>query len=92
MDFNFFKTSIAPQLTEYKLKFDILHSDFDTVYINRVEILNSQLSAEIMFYSDGKLYMHVYNHNKEIELLNLLIEPQEEKEKNEAFKKLQELL
>jgi hypothetical protein len=91
-DFKWFKASIEPKLAGCKLKFDLLHSDSDTDYINRVEILNSQLSAEIMFYSDGKLYIHIYSHEKEMELLNVLIDQQEEKEKNEVFEKLQELL
>lgn len=92
MDINWFKDEIHPIIEQnYKLTYSFFkNGDFGD--LNRVEFEGNEKGGNIDFWSSGWLNIHLVDYEKGNELLNVLVEPQQEMEKNEAFIKLKRLL
>lgn len=60
--------------------------------LERVELEGNEKGGNIDFWSSGWLNIHLVDYKIESELLNVLLEPHQEKEKEKAFEKLQSLL
>ena len=87
---NWFKNEFIPLMKSgYKLEYSFFEKgDFGN--LERVEFEGNGKGGTIDFWSLGWLSIHMVNYNEQTELLNILLEPHQEKES--AFKKLQELL
>ncbi len=91
-DIIWFKNKFIPLLSQ---KYTIEYSSFldgDFGNLERVEIEGNHKGGNIDFWSLGWLNIHLVDYEKENELLNVLLEPHQEREKEEAFKKLEEFL
>ena len=89
-DIHWFKNEIAPYLKGYEIKYKFFENgDFGD--INQVELNSDKMGCEIDFWSTGWLSIFVWDFQKEEQLLNIFLEPQQEEEKENAFKRLQEL-
>jgi hypothetical protein len=90
-DIEWFKTTVAPKLTAYELKYKFFEEgDFGS--LNQVEFNSKKVGGNIDFWGLGWIGVFVWDYEKEEQLINLLIEPSQEEEKIAAFTKLQSLL
>ncbi len=88
---DWFKVEIAPYLKEFEIKYKFFENgDFGD--LNQVEFNSQRTGGEIDFWSSGWLGIHFVDYIKGEELLNAFLEPHQEQEKENAFKRLQELL
>jgi hypothetical protein len=87
-----FKNDFVPLMKEgYALEYSFFENgDFGN--LARAEFEGNGKGGNVDFWSSGWLNIHLVDYISGNELLNVLVEPQEEKERSEAFKKLQELL
>jgi len=91
-DVIWFKNEFISLLGEgYKMEYSTF-KDGDFGNLERVEIEGNNKGGNIDFWSLGWLNIHLVDYEKGDELLNVLLEPHQEREQEEAFKKLQELL
>lgn len=60
--------------------------------LNQIEFNSKEKGGEIDFWSTGWLSIHLVDYIKGDELLNIFLEPYQEIEKENALRKLQELL
>jgi len=90
-DIEWFKKELAPNMKAYELIFKFFEQgDFGS--LGQVEFNSEKVGGIIDFWGLGWLGIFVWNYETEEELLNVLIEPQQEDEKENAFKRLEELL
>jgi hypothetical protein len=90
-DIEWFKQSIYPLMSEYSVSFkSFLNGDFGD--IERVDFKNERLGGSIDFWSSGWLGVYVYSYEKEKELYNVLLEADENLEKEEAFRHFEKLV
>lgn len=57
--------------------------------LERVELEGNKKGATVDFWSSGWLGVHLYDYAKDSELLNILLEPEQNLEKEKAFFELQ---
>ncbi|MDR2039449.1 MAG: hypothetical protein LBQ60_16120 [Bacteroidales bacterium] len=87
-----FKNEFIPLLSqEYKIEYSVFQ-DGDFGNLERFEIEGNNKGGNIDFWSLGWLNIHLVDYESGNELLNILLEPHQEREKEEAFKKLEEFL
>ncbi len=86
-----FKETILPALKEYQVKFSFFKGgDFGD--IERIEFEGKDKGGGIDFWSSGWLGINVYDYKEDREIMNILLEPQENLEKEKAFNDLQIIL
>ena len=86
-----FKNEVEPYLKNFEVKYKFFEKgDFGD--LNQVEFNSKEKGGEIDFWSTGWLSIHFVDYIKGEELLNVFLEPHQEEEKEDAFKKLQALL
>jgi hypothetical protein len=92
-DIIWFKNEFAHLLGQgYELKYSTFQ-DGDFGNLERVEIEGNNKGGNVDFWSLGWLNIHLVDYyEKGNELLNVLLEPHQEREKEVAFRKLKELL
>lgn len=91
-DVIWFKNEFIPILIQgYEIDYSTFQ-DGDFGNLERVEIEGKNKGGNIDFWSLGWLNIHFVDYEKGDELLNVLLEPHQEREKEDAFKKLRELL
>jgi hypothetical protein len=90
-DIEWFKKQLALNLKAYELIFKFFEQgDFGS--LSQVEFNSEKVGGNIDFWGLGWLGIFVWSYETEEELLNVLIEPQQENERENAFKRLEELL
>ena len=92
MDINWFKNEVIPKIADvYKVDYSFFaNGDFGN--LDRVEFEGNGKGGHIDFWSLGWLNIHLVDYANGDELLNVLLEPQQDERKEEAFKRLLELL
>jgi len=91
IDFDWFKRELAPILKNYDITYRF-YEEGDFGSLNQVEFNSIEKGGEIDFWGLGRLEIFVWDYEKEKELLNVLLDPCQEEEKEKVFKRLQELL
>lgn len=87
----FFKTQIAPRLTGYELQYRFYsHGDFGD--LDRVEFEKEDKPGTVDFWSQGWMSLDVYSSALDIQLINLLLNPDESDEQKKAMQKLIQFL
>lgn len=90
-DIEWFKNEIAPNLGGYNLKYKFFEKgDFGSLY--QIEFNSKKICGNIDFWELGWFGLFVWNYETEEQIINILLEPYQEKEKEIAIKKLQQLL
>lgn len=90
-DIEWFKQIIAPHLKDYEINYRF-YEEGDFGPLTQVIFNSSKKGGGIDFWGLGWLGVDLFDYQKEEQLLNVLIEPHQEKEKEAVFKKLEELL
>ena len=86
-----FKEELSPNMQGFELNYRYFdQGDFGS--LNQVEFNSKKLGGNIDFWGLGWIGIFVWDYEKQEQLLNLLIEPNQEAEKKDAFKTLQYLL
>ncbi len=87
-DLSWFKKSLAPKLNDFKLEYRYFdEGDFGS--LNQVLFNSSKLGGEVEFWSRNFLRIHLWDYEKDIELMNILIHPHQKEEKQKVFEELQ---
>lgn len=90
-DIEWFKREFSPRLKNYEFEYRFFNEgDFGS--LNQVEFNSKKIGGNIDFWGLGWIGVFVWNYETEEQLLNVLVEPHQEKEKEDAFKQLEELL
>lgn len=90
-DVNWFKSEFEPYLKGYDVEYRFF-KEGDLGDLNQVEFNSTERGGEIDFWSLGWLNVHFVNYANGEELLNVLLKPEQSKEKDEVLSKLKELL
>lgn len=86
-----FKSELAPQLKGYELEYKFFgEGDFGS--LNQVEFNSSKIGGNIDFWGLGWLGVFVWDYQKEEELINVLIKPDDDEKKRLAIDELKKLL
>ena len=86
-----FKKELSPNMKGFELSYRYFEQG-DFGHLNQVEFNSKKLGGNIDFWELGWVGIFVWDYEKQEQLLNLLIEPNQEAEKTDAFKTLQYLL
>lgn len=89
--FDWFRDNIVPALGKYKIEYSFFENgDFGD--LNRIEFEGCGKGGNIDFWQKKWLEIHLYDYQKDQELIHALLKPEEELEQVEKIKELQELL
>jgi len=87
-DIEWFKKDVEPILTGFKCEYSFFENgDFGD--LNRVEFEGNGKGGNIDFWEKNWLEIHLYDYNKDKELIHVLLEPSQKEEKEKALNKLQ---
>lgn len=90
-DLTWFRKEVEPYLKGYDVKYKFFENgDFGD--LNQIEFNSKEKGGEIDFWSSGRLSVHLVNYINGDELLNTLLNPEQQKEKDKLLSKLKELL
>ena len=91
MDINYFKKYIAPKLKDYVLTYSSYpNGDFGS--LERVVIESVRIIAGVDIWSKGWLDIDIYDLNLDEQVMNVLLEPTEVKEQEDAITRLLSVL
>jgi hypothetical protein len=91
-DLEWFKNNISPSLNGYELIYKSFEEEGDFGFLSRVEFISSVLEGNVDFWSSGWLDVFVWSNEVRDEVLNVMLEPQQEMEKDDLFKTLEKML
>ena len=91
MDINWFKEKIEPHLNNYKVEYRFFRNgDFGD--LNQVTFDSERKGGEIDFWSSGFMSALVVDYINGNSLLNVLLEPEQTREKSAALSEIQKIL
>ena len=89
INIDWFKVRIAPHLDNYVLNYrHFENGDFGD--LDQVSFESEKIGGEIDFWSLGRLSIFIWSYEKEKQLLNILLEPLDDK--HQVFNILNEIL
>lgn len=93
MTFNisWFKENLAAKFSNYKLEYRFF-PDGDLGSLNEITFENLHMSGAINFWGQGYIGLFIYNNINEREEMNLLLEPDNDEEKQKGFNRLFDIL
>ncbi len=86
-----FKKNIVPKLSDYTIGYRT-YSEGDFGSLNQVNFNSTEKGGNVDFWGLGYLGIFLWDFQKDEELMNILIDPNKEQEKEKAFKDLQNFL
>lgn len=86
-----FKTVIEPTLKGYEVKYRS-YDDGDFGSLNQIEFNSKEKGGNIDFWGLGYLGIFLWDYQKEEEIMNILLEPNQEEEKEKFVESLLKLL
>lgn len=90
-DVKWFKSNVIPKIKGYELEYKFFdEGDFGS--LNQIEFSSKKIGGNVDFWGLGWLGIFVWNYETEEQLLNVLLEPNQKKEQDEALRQLQDLL
>lgn len=91
-DMNWFKAVIAPQLNNYEMEYKHFEKEGDFGILTQVVFESERLGGNIDFWGLNWLGIFIWDYPNEIELMNVLLEPNEEEKKDIAFEQFKKYL
>ncbi|MCD9017908.1 hypothetical protein [Parachryseolinea silvisoli] len=91
-DLEWFKKNISPGLKGYELIYKSFEEKGDFGFLSRVEFISNVLEGNVDFWSSGWLDVFVWSNEVRDVVLNVMLEPQQETEKDDLFKTLEKML
>jgi len=90
-DIDYYNNYIASYLKAYEIEYKSFdEGDFGS--LEQVEFNNDKRGGNIDFWGLGQLGIFIWDYEKEAEILNIFLNPDQEEEKKEYLDKLKELL
>ncbi len=90
-DVVWFKKTIVPDLQGYEIKHKYFEEgDFGS--LDQIEFNSDFKGGVVDFWNSGWLGIHLYNYSIDEEIMNLLLEPKQISEKDDALNKMIEYL
>jgi hypothetical protein len=87
---DWFKKELVNNFKDYQITYRFFEEgDFGS--LNQVILESSEKGGGIDFWGQGWLGVDLYDYKNDKQLINILLEPHQEDEKNKALKKLKEL-
>ncbi|MCX6180977.1 MAG: hypothetical protein NT150_03490 [Bacteroidetes bacterium] len=86
-----FEKEIAPSLKCYKISYRF-YEEGDLGSLHQVEFNSSEKGGNIDFWGLGWLGVFVWDYKKEEQILNILIDPENQSEKEKVFQSLKNIL
>ncbi len=91
IDFEWFENRFVLYLKEFEIKYRFFEKgDFGS--LNQIAFDSPEKGGEIDFWSSGRLSILFVDYEKGVDLLNILLMPEQEEEKEIAFQKLKKIL
>jgi len=91
INMEWFKNEFSSKLEDYEFVYKFFNEgDFGS--LNQIEFNSKKIGGNIDFWGLGWIGIFVWDYEVGEQLLNILLEPDQEKEKEQAFKKLEDLL
>jgi len=91
LDIEWFKKEVASKLNGYEFDYKFFkEGDFGS--LNQVEFNSKKIGGNIDFWELGWLGVFIWSYEKEVQLLNILLEPHQKEEKEKIFDTLKEIL
>jgi len=88
-DKEWFEEEVKPQLNGFEFVYTFLKNEDDgNEFIDRIEFDGKGFGCEILFYSNGRLDMFVFNYKDDSILLNKILLKDGIESKKELFKEL----
>ncbi|MBT1688999.1 hypothetical protein [Dawidia soli] len=87
-----FKRNMSPNLKGYELIYKSFEEEGDFGFLSRVEFNSEVFAGTVDFWSSGWLDVFVWSNEVRDVILNVMLEPQEEMEKDDLFKRLEKML
>jgi len=91
INMEWFKNEFSSKLEDYEFVYKFFNED-DFGSLNQIEFNSKKIGGNIDFWGLGWIGIFVWDYEVGEQLLNILLEPDQEKEKEQAFKKLEDLL
>lgn len=88
---SWFKSIIEPTLSGFEINYRSF-DDGDFGSLNQVEFNSEEKGGNVDFWGLGWLGIFLWDYKKEEEIMNVLLGPEQEKEKEIALEKFQSLL
>jgi hypothetical protein len=90
-DIEWFKKCVEPLLKGYEINYRYFDKgDFGS--LNQAEFNSKKIGGNVDFWGLGWLGVFVWNYRTEKQLINILVEPDQEEEKERALVELLEIL
>ncbi len=90
-DINWFKKNVECNSSEFEFKYSFFENgDFGN--LNRVEFEGKGKGGNIDFWDEGWMEIHMYDYSKDKEILHVLLEPNQEFEKDRAIEIIKNIL
>lgn len=86
-DINWFKETIEPQLKKYEIEYRF-YEEGDLGSLSQVVINSDKKGGGISFWGLGWLGVEIYDYKNDVELLNILLKPEQNIEKNLILEEL----
>jgi hypothetical protein len=86
-----FKKELSSNMVGFDLNYRFFEQG-DFGFLNQIEFNSKKLGGNIDFWELGWIGIFVWNYEKEEQILNILLEPSQEKEITDAFNTFQNLL
>jgi hypothetical protein len=86
-----FKEVVVPTLENYEIKYSN-SKDGDFGSLDQIEFNSEKLGGNIDFWGLGWLGVFLWDYELDEEIMNILLSPEQEEEKQKVFQKLKELL
>jgi hypothetical protein len=87
-DINWFKDGVVPKMKGFEFRY----KTNENTGANHVGFRSERLSGHIDFWSSGMLEVYIVDNDTDKELIDILLNPDQEKEKKSALRKLLKLL
>jgi hypothetical protein len=90
-DIEWFRKTIAPYLKNYKIDYRT-YSEGDLGGLDQVQVNSKEKGGNVDFWGLGYLGIFLWDYQKDEEIMNVLLDPNQEQEKDNAFKDFQNFL
>lgn len=88
---SWFKEIVEPTLKGYEIEYRY-YEEGDFGSLNQVEFNSKEKGGNVDFWGLGWLGLYVWDYEKEEEIMNILLSPDQENEKEIAFEEFQKIL
>lgn len=91
IDLEYYKTNLVPYMEAYEIEYKHFEEgDFGS--LTQIEFNNEKQGGNIDFWELGQVGIFLWSYEREEEIFNIFLNPEQEQEKKESLDKLKKLL